>query len=171
MSSDEDAPKPESDYEVGYKRPPKSTRFRKGQSGNPKGRTKGARNFKTDLLNTLKAPVAITEGGKKRTVSTQQAMLMRLREKALKGDAKAIDRLVDLAQVHNIGEETKEPAPLAASDRAIIDRALARQMASAIASEPTQKGNPPDEKVIETPVTERAGAEQTGPAGEAIRDA
>jgi hypothetical protein len=37
------------DYEVGYKRPPRNTRFCKGQTGNPHGRPKGARNIKTDL--------------------------------------------------------------------------------------------------------------------------
>jgi hypothetical protein len=32
---------------VGYGRPPLATRFRAGQSGNPRGRPKGARNLST----------------------------------------------------------------------------------------------------------------------------
>jgi hypothetical protein len=40
-------------YEVGYGRPPKHTRFRKGQSGNPKGRPKGAKAFNTIVRETL----------------------------------------------------------------------------------------------------------------------
>ncbi len=35
----------ETDYHVGYKRPPKSTRFKKGKSGNPLGRPKNAKGF------------------------------------------------------------------------------------------------------------------------------
>ena len=31
-------------YEVGYGKPPKDTRFKPGQSGNPSGRPKGATN-------------------------------------------------------------------------------------------------------------------------------
>ncbi len=90
------------DYEVGYGKPPKEGRFKKGQSGNPKGRPKGHRNFKTDLLDTLKAPVQLKDKGRPRTVSTQQAALLRLREKALGGDARALDRLIDLARLHNV---------------------------------------------------------------------
>jgi len=110
------------DYEVGYGKPPKETRFKKGQSGNPKGRPRGSRNFKTDLLDTLKAPVQLKEKGRPKTVSTQQAALLRLREKALGGDARALDRLIDLARIHN-DEDMAEAAAaaLAPTDREIIE--------------------------------------------------
>lgn len=42
--------------EIGYKKPPRHTRFRKGQSGNPKGRPKGTQNLKTDLAEELSEP-------------------------------------------------------------------------------------------------------------------
>ena len=77
------------DYDVGYGKPPVHSRFKPGQSGNSKGRPKGVRNFKTDVQATLKAPVRVTRGGKPRNVSTQAAMLLRLREKALGGDNRA----------------------------------------------------------------------------------
>ncbi len=89
------------DYEVGYGKPPKHTQFTKSRSGNPKGRPKGSNNFGTDVKRALKAPVRLTEDGSPRTVSTQEAALLRLREKALKGDARALDRLLALAQVYN----------------------------------------------------------------------
>ena len=81
------------DYEVGYGKPPRHTRFKKGQSENPKGRSKGTRNFATDVKEILLKPVVVSEGDDQKTISTQMATLMRLREKALKGDVKAIDRL------------------------------------------------------------------------------
>ena len=89
------------DYEVGYGKPPKHTQFTKSRSGNPKGRPKGSNNFGTDVKRTLKAPVRLTEGGSPKTVSTQEAALLRLRAKALIGDARALDRLLALAQVYN----------------------------------------------------------------------
>ena len=45
-----------SDDDVGYGKPPRSRRFKPGQSGNPKGRPKGAKNRDTilrELLNSL----------------------------------------------------------------------------------------------------------------------
>ena len=80
-------------YEVGYGKPPKASQFKKGQSGNPKGRPKGARNFSTDVKEVLTKPVSVNEGNAQRTISTQMATLMRLREKALKGELSAESEL------------------------------------------------------------------------------
>ena len=46
------APEPQRDYEVGYGKPPRQTRFSKGQSGNPRGRAPGAKDLKTLLIDT-----------------------------------------------------------------------------------------------------------------------
>lgn len=116
------------EYQVGYGKPPKHSQFKKGRSGNPRGRPKGSKNLATDVREVLALPVPISEGGKQSTVSTQMAMLMRLREQALKGDARAMDRFLTLAQAHGpddtiVGSESA-PAP---DDQAIIDRFLKRQ--------------------------------------------
>src|SRR5215469_15592455 len=54
----------QSDYEVGYGKPPRHTRFKKGQSGNPRGRPCGSKNLKTLLSEALSEPVIITENGR-----------------------------------------------------------------------------------------------------------
>ena len=59
---------------VGYKRPPRHTRFQPGVSGNPRGRQKGVRDFGADVKRTLEIPVTLTENGKSKRVSTQEAL-------------------------------------------------------------------------------------------------
>jgi hypothetical protein len=66
------------DHEIGYKKPPRHSQFKKGRSGNPKGRPKGTRNFKTDLREVLAAPVTIRQNGRATTVSSQCAAFMQL---------------------------------------------------------------------------------------------
>lgn len=95
--------------EVGYGKPPKHSQFKKGQSGNPKGRPKGRKNMATHLSNVLNKLIPIKEGDKVRRVSSGEAMLMRLMQKALKDDAKAVALLLGAAR--QFGED--EPAAAA----------------------------------------------------------
>ena len=59
----DDVENADQEYEVGHRKPPKHTQFKRGQSGNPKGRPKESRNFSTDLKDTLKEPVRVTRDG------------------------------------------------------------------------------------------------------------
>ena len=137
-------PKKEGDgggYEVGYGRPPTHSRFRPGQSGNPAGRREGVRNLKTDVIRTLRTPVKVKEGGRSRTRSTQEGLLLVLREKALRGDARAIDRLVDLALRYNSDPGEIGPAQgLAADDQAIL-AAYEAEIAAAAATPATTQSD------------------------------
>ena len=111
------------DDKVGYGKPPKHTQFGKGQSGNPKGRPKRTRNFRTDLEDVLKSKVRISEDGCSKAVSSQMAALMRLREKALNGDGRALDRMLALAAEHSAEKEARSAErQLSASEEDILNR-------------------------------------------------
>ena len=119
-----------SDVGVGYRRPPVHSRFKPGQSGNPRGRRRGVRNFKTDLNAALKIPVQVTHKGKPRRISTQEAMILRLREKALSGVTRELLQLIGLAQVYN-NEDLPEVGDLSANDDAILQFFKARVLSGA----------------------------------------
>ena len=57
------------EYTVGYAKPPKSTRFKPGKSGNPKGRRKGEPSVSEQIRALLRQKVAVTEGGKRKLLS------------------------------------------------------------------------------------------------------
>ena len=80
-------------YEVGYKKPPRSSRFQKGVSGNPKGRPKDSKNLSSIMEKLLDQPVAIVIDGVKKEVSGREAIATRIFQKALSGDAKSIEIL------------------------------------------------------------------------------
>ena len=113
------------DYEVGYKRPPRHTRFQKGQSGNPKGRPKGSRNLKTDLLEELGETIVIREGERPRRVSKQRALVKTLMAKALKGDMRAALLLANLnLRLCGSDETLGGDAPELSADEAEVLAAL-----------------------------------------------
>jgi len=108
---------------VGYGKPPAKTQFKKGESGNPKGRPKGTRNLEADVKAMLQMPVPIErDSGRKKKISTQQASLLQLRAKALRGDQRALDRLLDLAARHNSETDARPVVEeLTPDEQAIIE--------------------------------------------------
>jgi len=77
------------EYKVGYGKPPKSRQFRRGKSGNPKGRPRGSLKLATDLAAELNEQITVREDGKPRRVSKQRALIKSLMAKALQGDVRA----------------------------------------------------------------------------------
>jgi hypothetical protein len=82
------------DAEVGYQRPPASSQFRKGQSGNPRGRRKGQRNLAPVLQEVLSQSVTVKQGGKSRRVSKGDALILMLMSTAQNGDTRAVRALL-----------------------------------------------------------------------------
>lgn len=83
-------------YEVGYRKPPKATRFKKGVSGNPKGRPKGSPNVLTAILRAINEKVVINENGQRRTISKLDASAKQLANKLAQGDLTAMGKLLGI---------------------------------------------------------------------------
>src|SRR2546421_353797 len=76
-------------HEVGYGNPPQAHQFKPGQSGNPQGRPKGAKNEATILRELLNRKIQIREGERMRKITILEAILLRFTEDALKGNTKS----------------------------------------------------------------------------------
>ena len=100
---------PEPRTAVGFCRPPESTRFKKGASGNPKGRPKGSLNVATVFMKTLREKVVVNEHGQRKTVTKLEAALKQLVNKAAGGDLRAIGQLRDLAREAEAKQNTAAP--------------------------------------------------------------
>ena len=76
-------------YAVGYRKPPSNTRFKPGESGNPRGRPNGAKNFGTVMAQELDGRVPVTENGKRKKITKRVAIVKQVVNKATSGDLKA----------------------------------------------------------------------------------
>ena len=125
---------------IGYGNPPKATRFKKGQSGNPKGRPKGHKNFKTDLADELGETIAIQENGKKRTITKQRALIKATVAKAIKGDTKATNSVMGMVlRLLTDMVEDSETENLSEVDKLILER-----FTQAVLEDAARKGDPSD---------------------------
>lgn len=114
-------------YTVGYGKPPQASRFKKGISGNPKGRPKGSKNLKTDLEEELQSTITVTEGGRKSNVTRQRALIKALLAKGLSGDIRATSVLVSLMlKVIDPQAPTAGETGISADDARILKHFLAR---------------------------------------------
>jgi hypothetical protein len=111
-------------YEVGYGKPPKDTRFKPGQSGNPRGRPKGRLNASEVLSRELDQKVSVREGGTTVRMSKRDAAIKRLVADAIGGKKYALD--VVFAHERALAEASGAAVHHSDEDAAILERFLAR---------------------------------------------
>ena len=114
-------------YKVGYKKPPKHTQFKPGQSGNPKGLGKRDETPKTVFKEEMAERFPITRKGKTVRVSALRIAMKRAKVKAMEGDLKAFALLLRLCERWGLDEAKEALAQeLQPDDAGIIKRALRR---------------------------------------------
>jgi len=112
---------------VGYRSPPAQSRFKKGQSGNPTGRRKGARSFRTVLDEQMQDTIELTISGRKRRVKTIDAVIMSLKAGSIKGDPRQQANLLRaLRDADLLNAEDTTTKPLTRDERAILRNYQAR---------------------------------------------
>lgn len=137
---------PDGPYEVGYGKPPKDTRFKPGQSGNPRGRPKGAKNrppvtqerFKSILLSEAYREVEVQDRSGPVTITVAQAAIRSLTVKAAKGQIGAQKLL--LSSLVAVESEAKTER-LKAFDNA---KAYQKKMRSVLQSYRDRGEDPPE---------------------------
>lgn len=113
----------EKDYEIGYGKPPKKSQFKKGQSGNSKGRPKNSKNTYVLLDEALSKKMTVIENGEQIQISKRQAIILQLVNKGVKGEIKAIGTLLPHMLMSDAKEEDKAKilAALSNDDEKIIE--------------------------------------------------
>jgi len=117
----------ERDYEVGYGKPPRNSRFKPGRSGNPDGRPRGSRGLRTELRSELGELMTVTENGKSRRMPKRRVVIKALLAKALKGDVRAAEKILQLiVQAEGLEDPRTERSRLSEADRKLVERLLDR---------------------------------------------
>lgn len=129
-------------YEVGYKRPPKSKQFKKGQSGNPRGRPKGSVTFVKALKKAASRKVVVKDNNGTREIPAIEALMLKQYEKAMTGDQKAMELILRysvLAEEKDADSSANEhlcELPTAEDDRQALE-----ELAHMLGTEYTGFGN------------------------------
>ncbi len=129
-------------YEVGYARPPSATRFKPGQSGNPKGRPKAQQRPKDILAKLLATRIFVQDAGRHRSMTLQEVVMRNIVHGAAGRDPKSIQMLLGLIQRYPeldqaAGAPVAPTASVSAADAAIVQAFLADQ---GVAEAPVQEG-------------------------------
>lgn len=85
-------------YDVGYGKTPKSTRFKKGRSGNPRGRSRGAENIIAIFKRIVSKRVKVRDGDKTETMTLAEAVIFRNYKAALHKNSVAMSNIFRLAE-------------------------------------------------------------------------
>ena len=137
-SSQDLSPDAPDSYEVGYGKPPRHSRFKEGRSGNPQGRPPRSRNMATLLAKALSQRVAVTENGRRRTITKLEVIVAQLVNKSAAADPRSMTMLIGLLQELDAAETTRRPEPdvFAQADERVLQSLRERMEAAGVAGEP-----------------------------------
>ena len=119
---------------MGYGKPPRHTRFRKGQSGNPRGRPKESKNLATLLKEALNEHVIVAENGGRRKITMREAIIKQLVKRSATADLRATKILLDLVRdiesQRGEGQRESGSEPGSAETRALteVDKKVIEQL-------------------------------------------
>lgn len=153
------------DYEVGRGKPPKHTQFKKGQSGNPKGRPRGAKGLATLARETMTEKMPVRAGGVEKKMARIEALIFRMFESAMKGNMRAAAELFRLYAAAVPDVSVSENAP-SAEELTATDLAMLAQLGW-----PISGGTPPDPLARSTGGADAPLARDTAPPATASCDA
>lgn len=115
------------DFPVGYKKPPKHSRFKPGQSGNPRGRPKKS-TVGFELIQELNRSITIRENGTEQKTSKAAALAKSLVARALGGDMRAVAHLIRLLPTQFQAPSEAVDTEVSAFDAAVLQRFVERQL-------------------------------------------
>lgn len=125
--SGEDGGYQDGGYRVGRGKPPLHSRFKKGQSGNPRGPRR--KNLPALLVAALDEPIVVTSGGESRHITKREAVVAQLVDKSAGADLRATKMLIDMLNdiEKRAGKASApEPSPFAGADEEVVENLLAR---------------------------------------------
>ena len=117
----------DSGYKVGPGRPPLHTRFQKGQSGNPGGRS--TKSLSALLADALNETVVMTIDGRRRTITKREAIVTQMVDKSASADLRATKMLIDMMKdIEEKAGATTPPEPrlLDTADNEVVQLFVAR---------------------------------------------
>ena len=143
-------------YEVGYGKPPAHTQFKKGQSGNPRGRPKGTLNVATVLKRELNAKVTVTENGRQKVVTKGEAALKQLVNRSAQGEIAFMRLLLpamNAAEAALSAEQGKASVDL--TDPSLLSSLVSKfnQGGEIVLKAPTANSNAGNASIDESPST------------------
>ena len=122
------------EYAANYRKPPLHTRFKKGQSGNPRGRPK--KNLPALLVAALNEPVFVTIDGERRKITKREAVITQLVNESAGANLRATKMLIDMMKdiEKKTGAEPPEPHRIAPADEEVL-RGVAERIRGALLQE------------------------------------
>jgi hypothetical protein len=117
------------EYKVGRGKPPLHSRFKKGQSGNPRGPRPRVKNLPALLVAALNEPVVVTANGEPREITKREAVIAQLVDKSTGADLRATKMLIDmLTDIERRAGMTAPPEPplFTAADEEVVENLIAR---------------------------------------------